>query len=96
MKENSESSAKFLLFVGEKYSSYVTGKTVSFTSESLESKNIKKTLNKTCLHYHSDKSAKAKANGMSEAQIYLRSEIIKIITGFINEMKSCDLPDSYP
>ena len=65
----------------------MTGKTLSFTPEQLESKNIKKTLTRTCLHYHSDKSAKAKSDGMSDAQIYLRAEIIKIITRFINEIK---------
>jgi hypothetical protein len=79
--------AKFLQFVGAKYTSYTTGETVTFTEESLESKNIKKTLTKACLHYHSDKSARAKADGMSEGQIYLRSEIIKIITRFINQIK---------
>ena len=65
----------------------MTGKTLSFTPEQLESKNIKKTLTRTCLHYHSDKSVKAKSDGMSDAQIYLRAEIIKIITRFINEIK---------
>lgn len=92
LKKNEDSYAQYLEFVGEKYTSYVTGKTLTFTAEQLESKNIKKTLTRTCLHYHSDKSVKAKADGMSEGQIYLRAEIIKTLTRFINEIKDVNKP----
>ena len=90
--QNDKSYAQFLNFVGQKYTSYVTSKILSFTPESLESKNIKKTLTMTCLHYHPDKSAKAKSEGMSDGQIYLRSEILKILTRFTSEIKEVGKP----
>ena len=66
LKQNEGSMGQFLKFVGSKYTSYVNEKNLTFTEEQLLPENIKKTCIKTCLHYHSDKSAKAKEKGMAE------------------------------
>lgn len=82
----------FLKFIGENYTSYVHGKNLTFMEDDFKSSNLKKILTKTCIHFHPDKSAKAKQDGMSEGQIYLRNEILKILTSFINALKGHQEP----
>ena len=85
-KYKDEGYVPFLKHISEKYQSYQKTK-VEFTEEMLNSANLKRTIIRTCVHYHSDKSAKAKEDGFTEKDIYLRNVITKTLTQFINQLK---------
>lgn len=70
-------------FLAEKYVGF-DNKKVNISDEDLTESKLKKTILKTCRAYHSDKSANS---GFTKEQKYLREQIMRILTNYINEMK---------
>ena len=74
--------------LSDKYVSYKNEK-VHFKEEDFKSDKIKKTLIKTTIHYHPDKKSLADST-FTQADFYLRDEIIKIINSTTAELKEIE------
>ena len=86
--ERNKGIVQFLKLISEKYVSY-QGKKVEFTEDQLKSQNLKNTLKNVTKHYHPDKKVLAQGK-MTEKELYLRDEIIKITNILFQEMKGSD------
>lgn len=81
-------AAAFLKHVVKNYKSYINNELpATLSDEDLSFSKIKKTLVKLTKHYHPDKINTLPAGTWSNVDIYLRSQIIKIITNLNSEIK---------
>ena len=74
--------------LSDKYVSYKNEK-VHFKEEDFKADKIKKILIKTTIHYHPDKKSLADST-FTQADFYLRDEIIKIINSITAELKEIE------
>jgi len=56
----------FLKFIAANYKSYIPNKEIKFSEDDLKQQNLKKTMNKTCIHFHPDKISIARGNGFND------------------------------
>ena len=85
LMSHSKNAVGFLKFIAENYMSYQMKK-VEFSERSLKMDKLKKTITKACVYYHPDKQNTV-PGAFDAKQIYLRTQICKILTKFLNTMK---------
>ena len=86
LQSNRKNPEQFLKFIAENYISYQNKKVVFDDKKDFKISKLRKTIVKTCVFYHPDKQ-NVNPTLFDEKAIYLRTQISKILTNFLNTLK---------
>ena len=86
LNTNKKSPEQFLKFIAENYISYQNTKVAFDEAKDFKTSKLRKTIVKTCVFYHPDKQ-KLNPTLFDEKAVYLRTQISKILTNYLNTLK---------